>query len=176
MARVFPTKPALKMTARQYNLLSSESKKHKTANQKVKRIKILLKASQGQSNYSISKELNINIKTVKPWRDNWDLAYEKLLIFEQGKTGQGVSDTELLQEMLKVVKDKPRPGKPPVFTLSQKQQLVALACRKPSEYGLPHTRWTNEMLAHVAQTEKIVESISSRYLGEILKKYGGASA
>jgi len=176
MARGLPPVPPLKMTARQYRLLDSKSNKHKTGNQYVKRIKILLRGSKGQSNWSISRELGISVKTVKFWRDRWDLAYEKLLIYEQGKSGEGVSDKELLEAMMNVLKDKPRSGKPPVFTLSQKKQIVALACRKPSEYGLPQTRWTHKMLAHVAQTEKIVESISPRHVGGILKKSGGTSA
>lgn len=175
MSRGLPPVPPLKMTARQYRLLEAKSKKHKTGNQQVKRIKILLKGSKGQSNWSISRELDISVKTVKSWRDKWDLAYEKLLIYEEGKSGEGVSDKELLEAMMNVLKDKPRSGKPPVFTLSEKQQIVALACRKPSEYGLPQTRWTHEMLANIAQAEKIVESISPRYVGEILKKSGGTS-
>lgn len=170
-----PPVPPLKMTARQYQLLESKSKKHKTGNQEVKRLKILLKGSKGQSNCSISRELGITVKTVKSWRDKWDLAYEKLLIYEQGKLGEGVSDKELLEEMMTVLKDKPRSGKPPVFTLSQKQQIVTLACRKPSEYGIPINRWTHEMLAKVAQAEKIVKSISPRHVGGILKKSGGPS-
>jgi len=176
MAGGYPAVAPLKMTDRQYRLLEKERKKHKTANQIVKRINILLKGSKGQSNYSISREIGVTIQTVKNWRSRWDSNYERLLVYERGKLGQGVSDKELLNEMLSIIKDKPRSGKPPIFTLSQKQQIVALACRKPSEYGLPQTRWTHEMLAHIAQKEKIVKSISARYVGKILKKSGGTSA
>ncbi len=175
MSKGYPPVPPLKMTDRQYRLLESKSRKYKTSNQLVKRINILLKGSKGQSNYSISEETGITVQTIKRWRSRWDLAYEKLLIQEQGKSGEGVSDNELLEAMMNVLKDKPRSGKPPIFTLSQKQQIVALACRKPSDYGLPHTRWTHEMLAHEAQAEKIVESISPRHVGGILKKSGGSS-
>jgi len=175
MSKGYPAVPASKMTTRHYQLFENESKKHKTRNQIVKRLKILLKASRGQSNYSISREVGVAHETVKRWRASWDSSYEKLLIYEQGKLGNGVSDKELLGEMLSIIKDKPRSGKPLVFTLSQKQQIVALACRKPSEYGLPQTRWTYKMLAHTAQAEKIVESISIRHVGGILKKSGGAS-
>lgn len=170
-----PVKP-LKMTARQYGLLDSQSKKHKTGNQQVKRIKILLQGSKGRSNYSISKDLKVSVKTVASWRRRWALAYEKLLIFERGKSGEGVSDGALLKKMLEVLKDRSRPGTPAQFTLSQKQQIVTIACRKPSEYGLPMTRWTHQMLAEVAQAEKVVESISARYVGEVLKKSGHTPA
>ena len=176
MSKGYPPVPPLKMTDRQYRLLESKSKKHKTNNQIVKRIKILLKGSKGQSNYSISREIGVTVQTVKIWRSRWDLVYDKLLIYEQGKSGEGVSDKDLLAEMMSVIKDKPRSGKPPVFTLSQKQQIVTLACRKPSEYGIPINRWTHEMLAKVAKAEKIVKSISPRHVGGILKKSGGTSA
>jgi len=175
MSKGYPPVPRLKMTDRQYRLLEAKSKKHKTSNQLVKRINILLKGSKGQSNYSISEETGLTVQTIKRWRSRWDIAYENLLIYEQGKSREGVSDKELLEEMLLRLKDNPRSGKPPIFTLSQKQQIVALACRKPSEYGIPINGWTHEMLARVAQTEKIVKSISPRHVGGILKKSGGTS-
>jgi len=162
--------PPLEMTERHYTLLERHTRKRNTGNHEVKRIKILLKASTGQSNYSISKELSIRVETVRTWRARWAACYEQLSIFEKGKSGEGVSDLELLKRMLAILTDHPRSGKPPRITLSQKQQIVAMACRKPSEYGLPMTRWTHETLAQVAKAEKIVKSISPRYVGEILKK------
>jgi len=173
MSKGYPAVPALQMTSRQYRLLEAKSNKHKTSNQLVKRIKIVLKGSKGQSNYSISEETGITIQTIKRWRSRWDIGYENLLIYERGKSREGVGDRDFLEKMLSLLRDNPRSGKPQTITMSQKKQIVALACRKPSEYGLPQTRWTREMLAHVARREKIVEKISPRYVGKILKKSGG---
>ena len=165
-----PKVSALKMSERQYSLLKKESQKYTTKNQEVKRIKILLKGSKGQSNYSISKEVGVTVKTVETWRKRWDKDYDKLLIYEQGKTKEGVTDGELLKEMKRRVMDRPRPGKPSEITLSQKEQIVAIACQKPAEYNKPVVRWTSVLLAEVAIAEKIVDSISPRYVSIILKK------
>jgi len=167
---------SLKMKEHHYELLSKLSREYKRGVQQVKRIKILLKGSDGQSNYSISKDLGVTVKTVEKWRLRWDSSYEELLVYQQGKEGKGVSDSALIIEMLKRVKDLPRSGKPCRISLSQKKQIVALACRSPSEYGLPFTEWTSSRLAEVAKSEKIVKTISGNYVREILKKSGRSSS
>lgn len=168
--------PALIMTGLHHKLLSQISREYKRGIQEVKRLKILLKGSDGQSNYSISKELGVTVKTVERWRLRWSSSYDNLLIYEQGKEGKGVSDTDLISEMLKRVSDLPRSGKPARINLSQKKQIVALACRAPSEYDIPLTDWTYEKLAEVAKNEKIVKTISGNYVRVILKKSGSSSS
>jgi len=168
--------PALKLSERQTKILSDYIRKRDTSNHEVKRIKIILKGSEGQSSYSISKEIGLGYNPVATWRKRWRVSYPDLTKYEKGKSGKGVSDGNLLKRMLSILQDQPRSGSPPKFTLSQKQQVVAMACRKPSAYGIEMTSWTHEMLAQVAQTEKIVKSISPRYVGKILKKSGVTSA
>lgn len=169
MGRGKPPAPALPMTARQYRLLSQEASKRKTLRQYSVRIAVLLRGSEGESQSHVARELGIALNTVKSWRRRWASAYESLLVFEQGVDGQGVSDHTLLRELLKCVDDLPRSGAPVRITQAQKQQIVALACENPSDYGVEMTRWTCEMLAKVSVEQGIVERISARYLAEILK-------
>ena len=168
--------PPLQITDRQYTILEGHIRKRNTPNHEVKRIKIILKGSKGESTYSISKEIGLQMNTTSKWRNVWKSCYEELLLFEKGHSGAGVSDLELLKRMLLIIKDSKRSGSPPKFTRSQKQQIVALACRNPSDYNIPLSSWTHEMLAHVAVTEKIVKSISRRKVGDILKKSRGTTA
>jgi transposase len=77
--------------------------------------------------------------------------------------------------MLEILKDNFRPGCPSTFSDLQKKQIITMACKKPSEYNIPRTKWTHELLAAIAIEEKIVKSISSRHIGDILKKGGGSS-
>ena len=49
-----------------------------------------------------------------------------------------------------------------------------MACREPSEFGLPHSQWTRGLLARIAQERGIVESVSVAEIGRWLKK-GGSS-
>ncbi len=167
--------PPLEMSPRQYELLEKASREYKRGHQEVKRIKILLKGSKGQSNYSIGKDLGITVKTVENWRMRWGEGHASLQAYEKGNSGLGVKDSSLLEELLKRVKDRPRSGKPQEISLSARQQIATLACRKPSEYGIPITDWTLSKLAEVAIREKIVKSISAGYVGEILKKSGDPS-
>ena len=118
----------------------------------------------------ISGELGTERNTVKKWRSRWESGYEALTMFEQGESGKGVSDRQLLEQMLKLLEDKPRSGAPKIITLAQEEQIVALACEAPEDYGIMMTQWNREMLAHVAIIQGIVDSISPRYVSNILKK------
>lgn len=72
--------------------------------------------------------------------------------------------------MLEVLKDTPRSGAPKRITLTQEQQIIALACKKPQAYGIPLTQWNREMLAHASRAKGIVETISPRTVSKLLKK------
>lgn len=167
--------PAIPMSQRHYDLFLAESRKRTVQRQYSERIEILLRASNfrtgaSENNAQIKRAMGISLNTVKSWRKRWIDFYAQLLVFEQGKDGTGVSDQILLQQMLTCLEDLPRSGHPKEITLSQEQQIVALACRKPSEYGIEMTTWTHQMLARVAIAQQIVSSISPRYVGTILKK------
>jgi transposase len=168
--------PAIRMTERQYRLLSQHGAKHSLSHHTKTRIRILVLASEGRTNASVKRELGIDLKTVKKWRRRWEAEFDSIKAFELGESGQGVSDKELLKKMLLVLKDDARSGAPKRITLAQEKQIIALACEKPEDHGIPITQWTQEMLAHVAKAKGIVETISPRYVGEILKKKRASTA
>ena len=167
--------PALLITDRQHRLLEQESRKRTTPWQYHDRILIVLYGKEGKSNIWVARCLSIALNTVKFWRRRWAAQYSALLDFEKGKDGQGVSDTELLSTMLAVLSDFPRSGAPARITLAQKQQIIAVACEKPDTYGVQMTDWSHEMLAKVVVAKGIVEKISRRHVGGILKKERVAS-
>jgi len=109
------------------------------------------------------------LNTVKSWRSRWNSAYEQLLIFETGVSGQGVSDRELLQKMLELISNRPRSGMPSRISMEQKQQIVALRCEHPENYGYVMTDWTHQILAEAAVKQGIVARISASYAGRLLK-------
>lgn len=162
--------PAIVMTERQKRLLRQHWAKHSVAHHYKTRISILLLASEGYTHASIKRELEVDVNTVKRWRRRWEAEFDSIRAFESGESGQGISDKELLKRMLVVIKDNSRSGAPKQITLAQENQIVALACEKPEDHGIPLTQWNREMLAHVAKAKGIVEKISPRYVGEILKK------
>ncbi len=162
--------PAIPMSDRQYKLLKQEQSKRKISRQNYIRITILLRASQGDSNKQIAREESLALSTVKAWRSRWNSVFEELLEFEKGISGERVSDFELLQKLLEVIKDRPRSGKPARISMAQKQQIRALACEAPEDYGFVMTDWTRQTLVKAAVNQGIVERISATHIGNILKK------
>lgn len=164
-------KPAtvVALTRRQRSLLTKQRNKASVTVQQRVRIDIVLGAFAGQSNLHLCQRLGIGRSTVTHWRKHWAACYEALCTYEAGVSGQGVSDRALLVRMLVVLQDAPRSGAPVRISMAQKQQITALACRKPQDYGIPVTQWNREMLARVAVAQGIVETVSPRYISELLK-------
>lgn len=160
----------LQLRQRQKGLLEKHHARRSTAEYERARIAIVLGAFEGKSNLGLARDLNMNVKRVDRWRRRWIVSYQTLCEFERGPGGQGVSDLELLRKMLSLLKDAARPGAPKVITLEQEQQIRALACEKPSDYRIPVTHWTHELLSIAAKEQGIIEKISPRYVGVILKK------
>jgi transposase len=176
MNRGKPAAPAIVMSDRIFGLLVEESHKRTIQCHHLDRLNILTRAScqgGGQSNGQISRELSVANNTVKKWRKRWTEFYPAILAYESEAE---MSDSALMLKILSYLEDAPRSGAPKTFTLAQTQQIVALGCRKPSDYGIEMTTWTHEMLAHVAIAEGIVERISPRYVGILLKKKPLATA
>lgn len=165
-----PAALAIAMTERQKKLLKQLSKEHNTPQQIALRARVLLLASEGISNSQIKRVLKIARNTVITWRKRWLAESASLLDFEKGFKNEGINDKRLKEHLKSFLQDNKRSGAPKKFTLSQRKQLIALACKKPIDYGLEMTDWTHEMLAKVAIAKGIVKSISPSHLGKILKK------
>ncbi len=161
--------PALELSPRHYELLDKEQNRSKCGRRQYQRIHIILLASQGIANKQIAKLLGISLNTVKKWRGRWQRAYPQLQCYEKGSTGQGVSDGALRKKLLEILKDQARSGAPPRISLAQKEQIVALACETPKDYGIIKTDWTLPDLRQVVIDKQIVTSITSVYIGKLLK-------
>lgn len=159
--------PAVNLNARQRATLIKYANKLNISISNKRRITIILQAFEGKSNLSISRELQVTPNTVSKWRNRWVDSYQQLCAYE---IEENASDSELLKRMLFILSDKARSGSPVRISLAEKQKLVALACKKPEEFGIPITQWNHEMLAKVAMAEGLVKKISPRYVGDILKK------
>jgi len=161
---------AIPMTLLQQSLLKEIVVKHTTGQQQAKRVKILLLANQGYSNAEVKRQLKVSLNTVKEWRKRWMSSVESLNKHESFISEGEATMLDYRKRIKEFLKDQPRSGAPKIITLAQEQQIVALACKKPTDYQIVMTDWTHEMLAHVAISKGIVASISSRQVGRILKK------
>ncbi len=129
-------------------------KRHRSEQQVVLRARIVLATAQGHANAQIARELDINVDTVRLWRDRWAGL--------QGIDLETLSIAERLQ-------DAPRPGVTPRITAEQRCQMAALACEAPSKAGRPISQWTGREIADEMKARDIVEQISPRHAARLLK-------
>jgi len=133
------------------------------------RISIIISYEELQVKSKVSKVLHIDIQKVYRWTNRWELG---LLIREdlyEAYKNEKLNYQTYKQELLDLLSDAPRSGSPTKFTLSEKEQIVALGNTKPEELGLPFTHWSLELLQLEVLERKIVESISIRQIGRFLK-------
>ena len=143
------------LTLKQTQELTKLVKGHKTGQQIAKRAKIILYAGDKKTNSWIAKELNSTIGSVSLWRTRWASFAEIPL------------DELTAKERLE---DAPRSGAPAKITAEQRCQIEKLACEHPQEHGVPISQWSNKDLAAEIMRQKIVDSISPRHAGRLLKR------
>lgn len=170
MSRGKPAAAAIPISVRQYRVLEKEESKQTISHRDKIRFGIILRASQGQSNSQIKRDLGISLNKVKRWRRRWVSEWESLNIYECGVNDKVIKDYELLSRMQEILSDNPRSGSPKRITMSQEKQIIAVACEKPEKYGIAMTHWNRDMLVKVVIEKGIIDTISPRYISVILKK------
>ncbi len=61
-------------------------------------------------------------------------------------------------------------GRPPTFTLPQRQQIKKIALSRPADHGLPFSTWSLSKLADFLVAEGVVDDISHEGLRVLLRK------
>lgn len=160
----------------QRQLLAGEVKRHQLSEQLRVRIQIILDASQGTGNRALSRVYAPgNVPLIRKWRNRWVAQQSKLDALESQLRGQRGMRKRLLEAMLEVLSDAEGRGVKSPFTPSQEEQIVALACTQPSDYGLADVKWSQQLLAKMAVEQGIVSHISQSKICGILKKRAATS-
>jgi len=63
-------------------------------------------------------------------------------------------------------------GRPPTFTLPQRQKIKKIALSRPQDHGLPFSTWSLSKLAEFLVAEGVVDDISHEGLRELLRSEG----
>ncbi len=134
------------LTASERHRLKKLVRTHTAAQRDVTRASIVLLAARSVSNNKIAMRLGISVDTVRTWRGRYAA---------EGRGG---------------LADRPRSGRPPMFTPVQAAEVKALACQLPAEHGVPLSVWSAPELAREAITAGIVDAVSAssvrRWLAE----------
>ena len=166
----YPKKPPIVLTERERAVLEILAHSRTIARRSGERATIILQLAQGMPKETIAQQVQLTRKIVYLWYDRWLAAQDRL---------QGIddaSDSEFRQLIEEILADQPRPGTPATFTAEQVCQIMALACQKPEDLGLPFTTWTPTELARTAVKQGIVASISPASVGRFLKSGGVTTA
>lgn len=136
----------------------------------VLRSKIVLMAAQEKTNSQIADALGTAYATVSTWRNRFYKSVD--LIIQAEEYNGSDSDKKLYEAVLSVLSDRPRPGKPPVFTPEQIMLINELACKNPKDFGYELSHWNLSSIAQEAVQQGIVQSISPYSVQRFLKFAG----
>jgi putative transposase len=150
------------------DLLNSIIRKQNSSQCIVKRARIVLLAAQGIGNNPISRELDIDRRVVRHWRNKWHSFTNRITKAES----EGLTDKDFTQLILSILSDEQRPGAPATFTPEQKTKILAIACEIPADHNREISHWTPREIADEAVKRNIVKSVSTRSVGRFLKSGG----
>ena len=136
-------KSHLELSAGDREFLQGLVKKSSLSVKVFQRAQSLLALDTGQSLQQVATTVGVNYNTVASWRDRYQ---------EKG---------------LSALEDEPRSGRPPQIDGDQRAKVTALACSTPPE---GHARWSLRLLADKAVELGVVETISYKHVGTLLKK------
>ena len=156
-----PRPAVVTLTDAQRHGLQALARRRSSPQHLVFRARIILAAADGLNNAQIAVRLTTTAVTARLWRNRW--------------VGLcGVPDADLgVEDRLA---DAPRAGRPARITPEQVCSIVALACEAPSCSGRPITHWSGREVADEIVKRGIVERISPRHAGRLLKSEGPAAA
>jgi len=149
-----PKPPGIELSEAQRSELERLVRAGTTEQQLVLRARIVLAAAAGLNNTQIAAALGTPAKTTRQWRTRWQsfgaVPLEELSVAER-------------------LADAPRPGAPARIGPEQLCQIFALACETPAESDRPVSQWSARELADEIVRRGIVERISPRHAGRLLK-------
>lgn len=149
-----PPPMALQLTAAEQTALEHFVARHGTPQQLALRARLVLAAATGQSNAAIARQYGVTETTVRVWRARWVIC--QAVPIEEWSVAERLADL-------------PRPGTPARITPEQVCQIVALACEQPTASDRPISQWTAREIADEVIKRGIVDQISPRHAGRLLK-------
>ena len=125
---------------------------------------------------SVASKYGVGRDTVRRWCQRWQSYQDELERIEAEYQAGTLSESRYRRKIEKMLADADRPGAPATFTESQKQQILAMATRKPEDEGVPVTHWSHDLLARTVVAKGIVKSISPAQIGRFLKESHAAAS
>lgn len=132
------------LTDEERHVLTRRANAARCPHRDVLRARIVLAAAEGVANGQIARDIGVCEDTARRWRHRFCL------------------------QRLDGLKDRPRSGRPRVFTPVEVAEVKALACSRPADHGLPLTRWSAAELTTHAVASGLVRPVSTSTIGRWL--------
>lgn len=142
--------PPITLSPDERGALEGLVRRPSTAQQLARRAQMILLAADGVGVGETARRLGLWRKGVSFWRARW-----------AAEVGKGVVER---------LCDAPRSGAPATITPEQTCALIALACERPDDGGVPMSHWSAGDLAREAVRRGLVPAISPRSVGRHLKR------
>jgi len=149
-----PKAPEIVLTEAERNELERLVRARTTGQQLAMRARIVLLAGDGLSTEEIARRLHLEADTVRQWRARW-----------HASAGSPPAARSAAQRLA----DVPKSGRPARITPEQICQIIALACEVPADSDRPISQWSARELADEIVRRTIVDRISPRHAGRLLK-------
>jgi len=159
----------LSLTATQSKLVSSLVHASTSAQSVVLRGGLILDSALSGNKTEVASKYRVGRDTVRRWCQRWQSYQADLERLESEYQAGTLSESKYRRKIEKMLADADRPGTPATFTESQKQQIIAMATRKPEDEGVPVTHWSHDLLAQTVVAKGIVKTISPAQIGRFLK-------
>ena len=150
-----PKPPAMDLTTEEREALEALVRRHTTPQQVALRARVVLAAAAGLNNAQIARQLQVDVETARLWRGRW-LGLRPIPRADLAAAAR--------------LADAPRRGAPARITAEPQCRIVALACEAPGLSGRPISQWTGRELADEVVRRGIVDRISPRHAGRLLKR------
>jgi putative transposase len=149
-----PKAPEIVLTEAERNELERLLRAHSTGQQLALRARIVLLAADGCSTEAIARQLHVDGDTARQWRARWCAS-----------AGSPPAERRAAERLA----DAPKSGRPARIMPEQICQIIALACEVPADSDRPISQWSARELADEIVRRRIVDRISPRHAGRLLK-------
>lgn len=146
-----PKPPEILLTTEERSELDRLIRARTTGQQVAVRARMVRLAADGLRTEEIARRLQVDSDTVRHWRARWG-------------TRQGSVTARLA--------DAPKSGRPARISPEQICQIIALACEQPADSERPVSQWSARELADEIKRRGIVDHISPRHAGRLLRRRG----
>ena len=150
-----PKPPEIVLTEQERNELERVARARTTEQQLAVRARVVLLAAEGLSSSEVARRLRVDVSTARQWRARWRACGEIPL-----------AERSVAERLA----DAPKSGRPARITPEQICRIIRLACEIPADSDRPISQWSARELADEIMRREIVDRISPRHAGRLLKR------